>query len=113
VVNGSVLQMTSSDAIGGVWSTLPANSCNGGDGLQVVQGIAYGQDLHLVHPSRPTDRRVAWEPEWSAQIRVKSQSMLPLDQGGEATKMEPQKPMMPAIPGLPNIGGALKGLFGR
>ncbi|MEN9467836.1 MAG: hypothetical protein RL081_1837, partial [Pseudomonadota bacterium] len=79
----------------------------------MVQGIAYGQDLHLVHPSRPTDRRVAWEPEWTAQIRVKSQSMLPLDQGGEATKMEPQKPMMPAIPGLPNIGGALKGLFGR
>jgi len=91
---------------------IPAGIFARADGA-MVQGIAYGQDLHLVHPSRPTDRRVAWEPEWTAQIRVKSQSMLPLDQGGEATKMEPQKPMMPAIPGLPNIGGALKGLFGR
>ena len=91
---------------------IPAGIFAKADGA-MVQGIAYGQDLHLVHPSRPTDRRVAWEPEWTAQIRVKSQSMLPLDQGGEATKMEPQKPMMPAIPGLPNIGGALKGLFGR
>lgn len=79
----------------------------------MVQGIAYGQDLHLAHPPRPTDRKVAWEPEWTAQIRVKSLAMLPLEQGGGASKMEPQKPLMPAIPGLPDIGGALKGLFGR
>lgn len=41
VVNGGVLQMTSSDAIGGVWSSSPGNNCHGGDGVQVVQGIAY------------------------------------------------------------------------
>jgi len=79
----------------------------------MVQGIAYGQDLHLAYPTRPTDRRVPWEPEWTAQIRVKSVALLPLERNGGATKMEPQKPLMPAIPGLPNLGGALKGLFGR
>lgn len=79
----------------------------------MVQGIAYGQELHLAYPPRPTDRKVAWEPEWAAHIRVKSLALLPLERGGSATKMEPQKPLMPAIPGLPNIGGALKGLFGR
>jgi len=91
---------------------IPAGIFAKADGA-MVQGIAYGQDLHLVHPPRPTDRKVAWEPEWTAQIRVKSVALLPLERGGSATKMEPQKPLMPAIPGLPNIGGALRGLFGK
>jgi hypothetical protein len=91
---------------------IPAGIFAKADGA-MVQGIAYGQELHLAHPPRPADRKKAWEPEWTAQIRVKSIALLPLERGGSATKMEPQKPLMPAIPGLPNLGGALKGLFGR
>lgn len=88
----------------------------------MVQGIAYGQELNLVHPPRPTDRRVAWAPEWTVRVRVKSVATLPLEEsagkrrataaasapkGDEATE---QKSLLPVIPGL---GGALKGLFGR
>jgi len=90
----------------------------------MLQGIAYGQELNLVYPPRPADRRVAWAPEWSARVRVKSQTMLPLeDNGGKrrpataasapAGEDTPeQKSLLPIIPGLPNLGGALKGLFG-
>lgn len=45
----------------------------------MVQGIAYGNELNLAHPPRPADRKVAWAPEWTARIRVKSAAMLPLD----------------------------------
>lgn len=91
----------------------------------MVQGIAYGQELNLVHPPRPADRRVAWAPEWSARVRVKSVATLPLEEvsskrraasaasaptGDEAPE---QKSLLPVIPGLPDLGGALKGLFGR
>ena len=83
----------------------------------MVQGIAYGQDLYLTQPPRPTNPKTAWEPEWTAQIRVKSQAMLLLEQDGKAAKTARDKPLMPAIPGVPDLGGALggahKGLFGR
>jgi hypothetical protein len=91
---------------------IPAGIFAKSDGA-MVQGIAYGQDLHLVYPPRPTDPKVAWEQEWTAQVRVKSVAMMPMERGGDAAKMEPQKPMAPTIPGLPNLGNALKGLFGR
>ena len=44
VQNGGLLQMVSTDALGGIWSTLPANSCDGGDGVVVLQGSAYALD---------------------------------------------------------------------
>jgi len=91
----------------------------------MVQGIAYGQELNLVHPPRPTDRKIAWAPEWTARVRVKSVATLPLEDasskrraaaaasapsGDEAPE---QKSLLPVMPGLPGLGGALKGLFGR
>lgn len=95
----------------------------------LVQGIAYGQEFNLSYPPRPTDRRVAWAPEWSARVRVKSVAMLPLEDStgkrraaasaaaaSKAAKGEEapeQKSLLPVLPGLPGVGGALKGLFGR
>nr|WP_315495324.1 hypothetical protein [uncultured Rhodoferax sp.] len=94
-------------------------------GGAMVRGMAYGQELNLVHPPRPADRRVAWAPEWAARVRVKSVATLPLEDssskrrpaaaasaptGDEAPE---QKSLLPVIPGLPGLGGALKGLFGR
>ena len=94
----------------------------------MVQGMAYGQELNLAYPPRPADRRVAWAPEWSARVRVKSVAMLPLedsagrrraaaqaptsktDKGEEAPE---QKSLLPVLPGIPGVGEALKGLFGR
>lgn len=37
-----------------------------------LRAIAYGHELNLAHPPRPTDPRVAWEPQWAVKVRVKS-----------------------------------------
>jgi hypothetical protein len=54
----------------------------------MVQTIAYGEELNLVHPPRPTDPKIAWEQVWTAKVRVKSAGMVPLgmgdDEGGSA-----------------------------
>ncbi len=101
----------------------------------MVRGIAYGQELNLVHPPRPTDKRLPWEQEWVARVRVKSVTMLPLSEDGQqggrsssrssrrstdrqepdnkdeqGSKADAEKSL---IPGLPDVGKALKGLFGR
>ncbi len=34
--------------------------------------IAYGTELNLAHPPRPTDPKLAWEPDWALKVRVKS-----------------------------------------
>ena len=47
-----------------------------GDGEEpsgaMLRMIAYGTELNLAHPPRPTDPKVAWEPEWALKVRVKS-----------------------------------------
>ena len=99
----------------------------------MARGIAYGSELNLVHPPRPQDKSVPWEQEWVAKVRVKSVAMLPLGeegaQAGRSSRRAPgqdaqsprpqaQEPPKteedkPAVPGLPDVGKALKGLFGR
>ncbi|MDZ7920778.1 hypothetical protein [Rhodoferax sp.] len=94
----------------------------------MVQGMAYGQELNLAYPPRPADRRVAWAPEWSARVRVKSQAMLPLEDSAgrrraaaeapssktdKSEQAPEQKSLLPVLPGIPGVGEALKGLFGR
>ena len=91
----------------------------------MLRGIAYGQELNLAHPPRPTDKRVALEPEWAAKVRVKAMTMVMLGEEGAAAGGRPRgsqsqesaptdsgnKPAI-GIPGLPDVGKALKGLFG-
>ncbi len=91
----------------------------------MLRGIAYGQELNLAHPPRPADKRVAWEPEWTAKIRVKALTMVMLGEESDATssgqmppRTEEPAPADPGakpplgIPGLPDVGKTLKGLFG-
>jgi hypothetical protein len=100
----------------------------------MVQGIAYGQELDLVHPPRPLNKKVAWTPDWSAQVRVKSVTLLPLERDtppnrkrtkppatpssgperpDDGTDQKGLLPVVPGLPGIPGLGDALKGLFGR
>jgi hypothetical protein len=103
----------------------------------MVQGIAYGQELNLIHPQRPLNKKVAWTPDWSAQVRVKSITMLPLERDTQVSNTDRKRaksptnpssgpempddgtdqkgllPVVPALPGIPGLGEALKGLFGR
>ncbi|MBA3059268.1 MAG: hypothetical protein KJ614_08340 [Gammaproteobacteria bacterium] len=90
----------------------------------MLRGIAYGQELNLAYPPRPTDKRIAWEPEWAAKVRVKSVAMAMFGDDGATgwtqgnpdappPDADPENSRAPAIPGIPGMGRALKGLFGR
>jgi len=50
----------------------------------MLRMIAYGSELNLAHPPRPTDSRIAWEPQWAAKVRVKSvtSALLGMDMEG-------------------------------
>lgn len=42
------------------------------EGGGMLRLVAYGSELNLVHPPRPTDPQVRWEPDWAVKVRVKS-----------------------------------------
>jgi len=95
--------------------------------------IAYGSELNLAHPPRPTDPKVPWEPQWAVKVRVKSvaNAMLGMDMGemmrgggsgetaaqpqaapaGEAAKKDEKPPS--ATDGALDAVNKLRGLFGR
>jgi hypothetical protein len=98
--------------------------------------IAYGTELNLAHPPRPTDPKIAWEPDWAVKVRVKSvaNAILGMDMGtmmrgggrgetsapspspssppaGEASKKD-EKPPSAADEALDAVK-KLRGLFGR
>jgi hypothetical protein len=41
-------------------------------GQGMLRAIAYGTELNMAYPPRPTDPKIAWEPDWNVKIRVKS-----------------------------------------
>lgn len=49
--------------------------------------IAYGNELNLVHPPRPKDTKQVWEQVWAVKLRLKSTGMTMLaDNGGSARR---------------------------
>jgi hypothetical protein len=48
--------------------------------------IAYGDELNLVHPPRPSDPKQTWEQQWAVKVRLKSTASALLGEGlgGEA-----------------------------
>lgn len=86
--------------------------------------IAYGSELNLAQPPRPTDPKIAWEPVWSVKLRVKSVAMAMLgmdmaDIGAPRSARQEPPPGAPAeappqpTPKLPGVGDVLKGILGR
>ena len=73
---------------------IPAGIFEGVQGA-MVQTIAYGEELNLVHPPRPADPKVAWEQIWTAQVRVKSTGMVPLGMG-DGERGAPARRPLPA-----------------
>ncbi len=106
---------------------------SGRDAGAMLRMIAWGGELNLAHPPRPSDVRKPWEPEWTARVRVKAttMAMLGMDLGAATSAAEPAarqaaqgdapagqsgQSAMPSLPGLPEAGraiDAIKGLFGR
>jgi hypothetical protein len=82
----------------------------GSAGGAMLRGIAYGNELNLLHPPRPTDPKLlaAWDPEWSMRLRVKSTTMTMLGQE-EAPARQQQKKEEPPNP----LDILKKGIFGR
>jgi len=97
----------------------------------MLRMIAYGTELNLAHPPRPSDPKIAWEPQWAVKLRVKSvaNAMLGMDMGammrggsrdepatsqapaGEPAKKE-DKPAS-AVDEALDAAKKLRGLFGR
>lgn len=90
----------------------------GSDGA-MLRAIAYGSELNLAHPPRPSDPRVAWEPQWAVKVRVKSMTtaMLGMDSGGMPSRPSaepaPERPSQPQQPAMPNPVDVLRGILGR
>jgi hypothetical protein len=41
-------------------------------GQGMLRAIAYGTEVNMAYPPRPTDPKIPWEPDWNVKIRVKS-----------------------------------------
>lgn len=61
----------------------------------MLRAIAYGHELNLAHPPRPTDPKVAWEPQWAVKLRVKSVASAIV---GMPSMDEPQRAQRDAAP---------------
>jgi len=57
--------------------TVPAEVFKDVDGA-MLQFIAYGEELNIVHPPKPKDPRQPWNPQWSVKVRLKSTGTSPL-----------------------------------
>jgi len=92
---------------------IPAGIFGGVEGA-MVRMIAYGPELNLAHPPRPTNPKAPWDPEWAVRVRVKSTGMTMLGMegrgGGRASGGNQGESPQQERPGL---GGVLKGIFGR
>jgi len=87
--------------------------------------IAYGTELNLAYPPRPTDPKIAWEPQWAVKVRVKSfaSAILGMDMGemqrGSGDRPQSQDPASPAAAEkkqedkLPDPVNILRGILGR
>ena len=101
--------------------------------------IAYGNELNLVHPPRPKDPKQVWQQEWAVKLRLKSTAMTMLaehegggrrgranapQRGSEEAAQPAHRPGMPPAqadqpqapsPPDPVQEGmkALRGIFGR
>lgn len=49
----------------------------------MLRAIAYGSELNMAYPPRPTDPAIAWEPDWNIKIRVKSMTSTMFGMGGD------------------------------
>ena len=110
--------------------TVPKGVFPGEGGM--LRMIAYGNELNLVHPPRPTDPKAVWEPNWALKVRVKSvASLMPgmpdgedLPTAGRSRAGQPGRtsppPAAPAPaqppedkPALPKALDLLRGILGR
>ena len=82
---------------------------------------AFGPELNVIYPPRPTDPRVEWKQEYSVKLRTRSHttSMSMMAGGGrgmpseDAASTQREKPTGSVPNPLGEAGNLLRGLFGR
>jgi hypothetical protein len=84
----------------------------------MLRMIAYGSELNLAHPPRPSDPSQAWEPEWAVKVRVKSMTTAMLGMPGDTSAAQGGQPPSPgteppAEEKKPKPLDVLKGILGR
>jgi hypothetical protein len=84
----------------------------------MLRMIAYGSEAYFAFPPRPTDPKIAWEPDWQTKVRVKSThfGILGGMDGGEGRrrgKADAKQETEKKEDKKPNPVELLKGLFGR
>jgi hypothetical protein len=82
----------------------------------MLRVIAYGNELNLVHPPRPSDPKATWEPVWAVKLRVKAMASLVLGMPSmdavPSASAGSEKPSEPAEK-KPGALDLLKGILGR
>lgn len=103
--------------------TIPAGVFKDAEGA-MLQFIAYGEELNIIHPPRPKDPKQPWNPLWSVKVRLKSTGMSPLVEGEEGARKpskrrpaaeddnEKQEQVPAGRKGQPGMMDGLKGMFG-
>ncbi|WMW82097.1 hypothetical protein RF679_07375 [Undibacterium cyanobacteriorum] len=81
----------------------------GDKGNGMLRMIAYGSEHYMAYPPRPSDPKIAWEPDWQLKLRNKATftSMLG-GMGDVGNKQKPQKEEKKTKP-----SDLLKSLFGN
>ncbi len=95
----------------------------------MLRAIAYGSEANFSYPPRPANlaASAAWAPEWSVRVRTKSMAMNALGdeanaasnrssnsrnaQRSQSNQTPRQEEKTPSV--VPDVGGLLKGIFGR
>ena len=86
----------------------------------MVRMIAYGTELNLAHPPKPTNPNLVWEPQWAVKVRLKSvaNAMLGMEPMGEGASGQPRRGNANQPEGKGPLEGVgqgldkLKGVFG-
>lgn len=106
--------------------TVPAGIFANDQGAMLM-GTALGGEVNFVHPPKPADPKVAWNPEWAVKVRYGSFSTAPLgvdmsggrsaqravNQRNDAPQAQQQQQPSNPLEAVVNPINALKGLFGR
>lgn len=86
----------------------------------MLRMIAYGPELNLAYPPRPTDVAIPWEPEWAVRVRNKSTLMATLGEvgggreaGGSRTAVSDCGPATAEESNSGGVGAMLGGNLGR
>jgi hypothetical protein len=97
---------------------IPKAAFDGAEG-GMLRMVAYGPELNVAYPARPTDPKIPWEPEWAVRVRNKStlSTFIGESEGGEDMSGEgavaegkPDCPKPEESEGGSGLGGLASGL---